>query len=109
MEKFNLQVNSILLTLQAKLAQFFGQTTIDRKTVLQLAKELGYLEGKRGREGGTFATEMGMAFANLSGEIIKPVPKAKTKVSLTLAESELCPMACVDAITPVVVSATEVP
>ncbi len=109
MEKFNLQVNSILLTLQTKLAENFGKSTVDRKTVLQLAKELGYLEGKRVREGGTFATEMGMAFANLSGEIIKPTPKAKTKVSLTLVESESCPMACVDAATPVVVSTTEVP
>ncbi len=76
MEKFNIQVNAVLLALQTKLADSFGSTTVDRKTVLQLAKELGYLQGKRGREGGTFATEMGMSFANLSGDIIKPVLKA---------------------------------
>lgn len=79
MEKFNVQVNAVLLALQTKLADNFGAVSIDRKLVLGLAKEFGFLQGKRGREGGTFATETGMAFANLSGEIIRPVTKADKK------------------------------
>jgi len=87
MEKFNVQVNAILLSLQAKVGEIFGQTNVDRKTLLALAKDLGYLEGKRGRDGGTFATDMGMAFAGLSGEIIRPVKKAKApKASAPVVE-----------------------
>lgn len=87
MEKFNVQVNAILLSLQGKVGEIFGQSSVDRKTLLALAKDLGYLEGKRGREGGTFATDMGMAFANLSGEIIRPVKKTKaTKVSTPVVD-----------------------
>lgn len=104
MEKFNVQVNLILATLKSKLSDHFGKNNLDRKTVLQLAKELGYLQGKRGRDGGTFATETGMTFANLSGEIIKPAAKK----SLTVVTD--CPVACMTPEQmPTVVATSEVP
>ncbi len=99
MEKFNVQVNGILLALQTKLAADFGPSPIDRKTILQLAKELGFLQGKRGREGGTFATELGMTFANLTGEIIRPTPKV---------DKSACPLPVLQDV-PTVLAQAEVP
>lgn len=108
-EKFNVQVNMILATLQLKLETAFSATGLTQKTVLGVAKELGYLQGRQGRNGGTFATETGMAFANLSGEIIKPLSKAKkTEV---VSEACACPAELVPALaeTPTVLASSEVP
>lgn len=72
MEKFNVQVKSILDKVNETLVSAFAKE-VGTEMLLLTAKSLGYVKGKRGRDGGTFATPEGMAFAGLEGSIIRPM------------------------------------
>ena len=63
------QAEAIISMVGNKLSEAFGEALPDT-VALATAKALGYVEGKRGRTGGTFATPAGLYFAGLSGEVV---------------------------------------
>ncbi len=58
------QAEEIVNKVLNKLTDAFG-TEVSQGTALAVAKSLGYVRGKRGREGGTLATVSGLHFAGL--------------------------------------------
>lgn len=62
------QSEVIVQKVQNKLQEAFGET-FSQALSLAVAKELGLVQGKRGRTGGTFATESGLRYADLVSEM----------------------------------------
>jgi len=78
--KITVQATKIVTKLQTQLTETFGVQPTEA-TVTTLAKEVGLAQSAKGRFGCTMATEAGLKFAGLSGEIAENPGKTAALVT----------------------------